>query len=603
MKTRRFGPSLRRVRRSWRKRWQNSWRAARPPVTIVLALAVLVLGTIGFRQYAPVHYTVLDSLYRAVTLFVFGGAVNPPIPVTLQVARIIAPVLTGSVAIGGILALSREQARVLGIRLLVGDHVVIAGLGASGSRLAFTLNDEDQQVVAIERDPANAHLAGCRERGIPVLVGDATDPAVLRKAGLGQAHYLVIVCGADDANVDAAAAAAAAVRTRRSVLTTFVHLDDLDLWRVMHEDAAVFTATRGLRLEFFNIAASGARLLLDQEPPFEAAPGPRPRRPHLLVIGLDGPGEQAILYVARLWLNSSPLASEQLRITFAGASAEADLARLRERYPSLETACRLDTRPGAIEAAKFQGGAAMIGENGRCDITRAYVFLDNEADALMAALALHVQPDTMRVSVAVAVADRASGIALVLTPEVGRFAAIRPFGVLSAALSPALLLRGNTELLAQAKHAEFLRHEQAAGHTQADNVSIAPWHQLPDSLKESNRRFADGIGRTLAAANCVLVPLPLRDPKTPHFEFTPDEVETLARGEHERWAHDQIADGWRATKAPTDPKDVTRKLHPLLIPWAELDEEAREKDRSPIRELPEMVELTGFRIQRLDSDG
>ena len=43
-------------------------------------------------------YDFLDSLYRAVTLFGFGGAVNPPIPLSLQIARIVAPVLTGFAA-------------------------------------------------------------------------------------------------------------------------------------------------------------------------------------------------------------------------------------------------------------------------------------------------------------------------------------------------------------------------------------------------------------------------------------------------------------------------------------------------------------------------
>ena len=592
---------VRAMRRVWRRRWQARWREVRPLATIVLVLAVYALGVVGYLQYrgaAPVHYDAFDALYRSILLFVFGGAVTPPLPATLQVARFAAPIITGSIAVTGIVSLSREQARLLGIRLLVGDHVVIAGLGATGSRLAFALNDSDTPVVVVERDPANEHLAGCRERGVTVLFGDAGDPTLLRKAGVGRAREIVVVCGNDGVNVDVAAAAARVPRTRRRVLTAFVHLGDLDLWRLVHEDAAVFRASRGLRLEFFNVRASGGRLLLDRDPPFPAS-APIPRRPHVLVVGLDGAGEQVVLYMARLWAASNPTGDEQLWITLAGPTAEADLARLGERYPPLLRICALDARPGTIESASFQAGDAMVGSSGRCDVTRAYVFIESEADAMMAALALHARPDALHVPVTVAVNDVGAGVALVLATESGRFARVEPFGIMTAAVTPQLLLGGTGELFAQARHAGYVRNEQALGHTRESNPALAPWEELHENWKESNRRFADGIGATLEAAGCVLVPLAMRDDGTPAFEFTPEELESLARREHDRWMADLEADGWRFTPGE---KDVDRKLHPLLVPWEQLTEEDREKDRDAIRELPAMIELTGFRVQRPNED-
>jgi len=593
---------FRAVRRAWRRHLQAKWREVRPQVTIVVALGVFALGTIGYLDYhgASARYGVLDALYRAPLLFAFGGTVTPPVPVTLQIARIVAPIVTGSLAVSGILRLSREQARVLVIRLLVGDHVVIAGLGATGARLAYALSDSDLAVVVIERDQGNEHLAGCRERGVTVLFGDATDPVMLRKAGVDKARWIVVVCGDDGTNIDIAATAATVKRSRRSVLTAFVHLGDLDIWRLVHEDAALFRATRGLRLEFFNVLASGARLLLDQAPPFPVLAAPSPRRPHLLLVGVEGAGEQVVLYMARLWAASSPTAEERLRITFAGPTAEADVARLRERYPPLERIAELDARQGAIESASYQSGDAMVGPDDRCDITRAYVFLDSEADALIAALALHARPDTLRVPVTVALSDAGAGIGLVLANETGRFAGIQPFGIMTAAVTPKLLLGGTSELLAQAKHADYVRHEVALGHTRADNPAIVPWDELHENFKESNRLYADGIGSTLETAGCVLVPLAMREGDTPGFEFTDAELERLARREHERWMNDLITAGWRPT---TGVKDAERKLHPLLVPWEELREAEREKDRDAIRELPAMIELTGFRVQRPERDG
>jgi len=432
-----------------------------------------------------------------------------------------------------------------------------------------------------------------------VLSGDATDPVLLRKAGIGKARAIVVVCGNDGANIDIAAAAATVRRTGPGVLTAFVHLGDLDIWRLVHEDAAAFRATRGLRLEFFNILASGARLLLDHSPPFPLVASESPRRPHILLVGIEGAGEQVVLYLARLWAACGPTAEERLRITLAGSTAEADRARLHERYPPLGRIAELDTRPGAIESASFQAGDPMLGPDGRCDVTRAYVFLDNEADALIAALALHARPDTLRVPVTVSLDDAGAGIGLVLATEAGRFARIEPFGIMTAAVTPMLLLGGTIELLAQAKHADYVRHERALGHTPEDNPAAVPWGELHENYKESNRLFADGIGSTLEAAGCVLVPLAMRDGDTPAFEFTGEELEKLARREHDRWMHDLVASGWRPT---TGVKDASRKLNPLLVPWEDLDEAEREKDRDAIRALPAMIELTGFRVQRPDGD-
>jgi len=587
------------VRRVWRRHWQTWWREVRPQATILAAVAVFVLGTIGYLDYRGAHYGVLDALYRAPLLFAFGGAVSPPVPVTLQIARIIAPIVTGSIAISGILRLSREQARVLLIRLFVGDHVVIAGLGATGSRLAQALNDSDVPVVVIERDPASEHLVSCRERGVTVLFGDARDTVLLRKAGVDKARAIVVMCGNDGNNIDIAAAAATVRRRRRGVLTAFVHLRDLDIWRLVHEDAAAFRATRGLRLEFFNVMASGARLLLDRAPAFPLS-AEIPRRPHVLLVGLEGAGEQLVLYMARLWLASSPGPDEELRITLAGTSALEDLARLRERYPPLERLAVLDARPGAIESAAYQAGEAMVGPDGHCDVTRAYVFLESEADALIASLALHARMDTLHIPVTVALSDASAGVALVLANEAGRFRGIEPFGILTNAVTPNLLLGGTGELLAQAKHADYVRHELALGHTRAENPAVVPWDELHENFKESNRLYADGIGATLEEAGCVLVPLAMREADTPAFTFTAEELEPLARREHERWSADLIAAGWRPTSGE---KDAERKLHPLLVPWEELSEEEREKDRDAIRELPAMLELTGFRVQRPDEGG
>ncbi len=73
------------------------------------------------------------------------------------------------------------------------------------------------------------------------------------------------------------------------------------------------------------------------------------------------------------------------------------------------------------------------------------------------------------------------------------------------------------------------------------------------------------------------------------------DIEQLAIREHDRWMAERRRSGW--TYAAT--RDNARKHHPLLVPWENLSDEEKEKDRDPIRNLPKLVERAGFRVRRI----
>jgi voltage-gated potassium channel Kch len=586
----------RRVRRAWRGGLRGRWQAIRAPLLLGIAAMSLVLGTIGYLQLTSVspRYGFLDALYRSITLFAFGGTATPPIPVTLQIARIAAPILTGYAALGTLLALTRSQARVLGIRLFLRDHVIVCGLGQTGGRLAAALVDH-VPVVVIEARADPGQLAGARLRGIRVVGGDASDPALLRQAGITRARTLVIACGSPATNVDVAAAASRALdpRPRRHPLRVFADIDDVELWSSLAAEAATFAARRAdFRLQYFNVTSIAAQLLLERDPPF--APGAMDDA-HVLVVGQDQIGEQLVLALARAVASERAGPAARLRVTLTGDTADAELAALAGRYPALSAYLDLDARPLAIDSARFQSGAAMQGESGAADITRAYVTLADEADGLQAALALHAAPGTITVPVTVAVVDVAAGVAEILGSDRGRLAGITAFGTVSEATSQRLLLRGVNELIARAQHVQWMRHlRSTAGDAAADNPNFKPWDELTDEQKEFNRRFADDISAKLETIGAVIVPRPLPDPAGDGFSFTADELERLAREEHDRWMQQRLRDGW----VYGEHRDNARRVHDALKPYDDLTEIDREKDRDAIREIPGALAAAGFAVSR-----
>lgn len=588
---------LRAVRVGWRTAVRPRWHEWRPAVLLGMGVSVLVLGTIGYSELPGQNYDFFDASYRAIALFGLGGTVSHPVPVPLQIARLLGPILTGYAALGTLLALTREQARAAGIRLFVRDHVVIAGLGATGWRLANDLI-EREPVVAIEADPTHERLPGARAKGIRVLIGQAGEPVLLRRAGLRHARALVVGCGDDGRNVEVAVAAAKLAEGRRDPLTVFVHLDDLDMWSSLSAEGPAFGFARSaVRIEYFNIFATGAQLILESATPGGMDAGDdTPWRPHILMVGLEGVGEQLLLQIARLWRSLGPGPEDRLRITVTGPNAEHEVAVLLQRYPSLEDYASLVTRQLAIESEEFQSGSVMLPEDGWA-VTQAYVCLQDDGDALIAGLALHAKAPAATVPVTVAVEDDAKGIGIVLQPNVGRFANITPFGLVAATTTGDLLLRGTTELLARAQHTQWLAHEEKSyrsGKVATRNANAVPWERLDEAVREDNRRFADDLQEKLRLIDAMLVPQPLPPAAEPEFTFTSAELEMLAEHEHRRWMDSKQRDGWRYGPV----RDNDKKIHDQLKPYAELDVVNKDKDRDAVRELPHMLELAGFKIQR-----
>jgi hypothetical protein len=162
-----------------------------------------------------------------------------------------------------------------------------------------------------------------------------------------------------------------------------------------------------------------------------------------------------------------------------------------------------------------------------------------------------------------------------------------PFGGL---LPPDTLRRLRDErddTLARAAHEHYLatlRNQNETGGTSQ------PWADLRENVRHSNRASADHITVKLAAIGCRAVAEAQK-----RFAFTEAEIELLARIEHRRWCAERLLSGWRKG----DERDNDRRLHPDLVPFEDLSENGRDKDRDNVKAIPEILALAGLSIQRV----
>jgi len=153
------------------------------------------------------------------------------------------------------------------------------------------------------------------------------------------------------------------------------------------------------------------------------------------------------------------------------------------------------------------------------------------------------------------------------------------------------VLGGTHEFLARLVHEEYRRHEEQAGRTPQTSPAMVPWDSLPEGKKESNRRQVDHMRTKLEPIGCRITRL--TDWDAASFPFTADEIERMARMEHERWCQEQRRDGWTPGS-----KDLKKKTHPELASWEVLPEPKKEKDLNTVRELPGFLARAGFQIYR-----
>jgi hypothetical protein len=138
----------------------------------------------------------------------------------------------------------------------------------------------------------------------------------------------------------------------------------------------------------------------------------------------------------------------------------------------------------------------------------------------------------------------------------------------------------------EARGAESRRRDALTG--MADGALLS-YGELPEDLKEQNRRNVRNIPDKLATAGYIMVPARSNEPP---FDFPGEALEVLAEAEHERWIQSRLDDGW--LYAPET--DKARKRHNCLVPWAQLSEEERDKDRDLVRGIPRILARAGYAV-------
>jgi TrkA family protein/RyR domain-containing protein len=604
------------LRRIWRHHVQPWFDY---PLLIVVGLWVLVwaIGSVSFWSYYKndPNRSVGGVLYSALQLFVleWSGKTGPGSPgLVLEITRFVAPVVAGGTAVGALFIILYDHILRLGIGGMR-NHVVICGLGEKGLLYARALREAGERVVVIEQNEGNELVRECRGKGVHVLSGNATHEDLLRKARIDRAKYLLSVCGDDGANAEIATTARRLVWGRKGEpLRCRVHLMDPRLCALLQpldragDDAAPFA------LELFNILSDGARVLLHQYPVFGKTGALRIPEPqaHPVIVGSGYLGESILLRAAESWRKRYQKLGRKLPVSLIDLQGYKRKQLFCSRHPSVREYCELYAYSADVNSAKFDPALLECQDPAACEITAIYVCLGDDSLSLQTGLTLSEWTRDRNIPIVVCL-KRDAGVATLVREadgaHRGAYKNLEAFGLLDQTCYPDLASKHAQDKLARAIHQfwqeDHRRQEEArdrqgtkgGGPPAPISPSLKDWDELDEQYRESNRYAADHIPVKLRAVGYGV--RRSSKPATAEFPFNAQEIEDMARMEHERWMIERFLGGW--TYAPGE-RDEQNRTNPKLLPWTRLPEEIRKEveieNRQMVLRIPEVLARANLEI-------
>jgi|GEM_PF-1624173 len=608
---------------------------ARHEWTIVGLLAVLafVLGCFGFAQTLTFAEdggpsSGWDVAYNAFRMFIFEAPEESAgWPLYLQIARVLAPMVVLYTAANAVWGLIEEQVALYLLLFHKRRFVVVCGIGETGFRIArdYCLNS-NKRVVVIDNDPLNPLAAELSNYGAIHVCGNAMDPLVLLRSQAVYAKELFLCTGDDKANIAIAKAVerltrrlsdgevqrleSIAQRREPSIggaapdvsLRCFLAVDSPDIYEVFSAHSFFEINSSRFAIRLINRRETIARNIFRVcAPDLYYRPATSSNEPlHVLFAGFTAVVREMILQTA---LTAHYTDFRLPQVTVLCQSSESDqVERFQHRYPHLAKTVEIDfvyADPMTLKPEKWHDMQMSTPFN------VCYVSLKSDVESILSARRLNrlrrhsgLPPLNFVVCLnqqnylAEIIDDDFQPITMDKTglPE---HEPIEFFECHDETITIDVIVNEALDVLARTLHNAYLNTQLADGGQPDNNASLAPWSELPAHKKKANQHAAAHVDVKLRIASCVACSISSEEPEGV-FPADGLMMELLAQLEHRRW----MAEKYLAGYSYGEVRDEDRMLHPDLIPWEELTEEDKEKDRANIRQIPHLLKLQGQKICR-----
>lgn len=314
---------------------------------------------------------------------------------------------------------------------------------------------------------------------------------------------------------------------------------------------------------------------------------------HLVIVGFDEMGTALLLEALRLchYPNyDERTGANKTRITVIDPKIPMLLPRFKSQYPYLNQIkdIEVDFKPNRIEDEEVRKMIETLVEDEQVVLTVAVSFYDSD-DSLSAALSLpdavyyHIDNKTIVPNTGTQVLVRQEikeGLADLLDEENGKYANLKIFGTLDKGVDDQLLDDKMAMCIGAYYHCKYSLNPPVdffelamTDIEKARQIAEEHWSSLNEDKRFANRYQVE-IYKTYQTYRSLLEKNP----------------ELLYQTEHLRWCAERSIAGYR-NLAEDGIKDEVYQIHRLIIPYHDLDQKEKEKDRDALVIMDKVLSL------------
>jgi hypothetical protein len=549
---------------------------------LILATVIcltFVLAWKGYKEYFAENNVQVDAVelfFCSINMFRAEYFFDPgPKPYTLVISQILAPCVTLYTLFIASLVLLRGKMR----RVFISRHAIICGLNEYTPLLIEKLNRDNTRTLVINESEDALLEPACLRLGAAVIHGAANSTENLRMARIQKATTFIASLGDDAKNIEAAFAAFSAISQSAPNGGTFhcyINLENSEWCTSFQGFRELTQSVERFEPVVFNSFQNIARVAFHRNPLDRVHICPNdPRQVHLILIGF----ERLASAIAVQFAHTCHFANNKKpKMTVIDRAIAEKRDQFLCKYPQFEKVVDVEFMEGSPGTPEIRAQLAKT-VNDTSDIVTVAVCKNRITDCFVEAFGLPPEYRDKDIPILIQLSEQSADTDFSRFTSQGDRCVI-PFAFKEDAID----LDFKIDELAQGFHAMYLERAGLEGQNPESNPAMRQWPKLDYLYKVSNRRLADHIDVKLRAIGCKTVSLDCAS-EARILQFSDEEIEIMARMEHQRWAAERYMDGWRL-----GPTDKPRRISSYLVPFDDLEPSIQEYDREPIRQLPGMLE-------------
>jgi voltage-gated potassium channel Kch len=569
------------------------WKDNSRKILLLISVVSVALGLHGYwivLGFTLSHFNILDLLYCTAQMFLLEANLDATkiVPIELSIARVLAPLSLGFAAWETVAVLFKEQFALSSLK----NHVIICGLGQRGFELAKGYIKANKKVLVVEADAENDLISSCKAHGALVIIGDATEGVVLRKARLQYARSLYAISGDDGNNFEIGAKVSRELGKITNAKITNINcyiaannvlLSDISPYSQKFRDISKTGSTRIVRINDL-----AARKLFQDFPLDRKVILPSDTTIiHIIIIGFGSMGESVLLQAVRMghFANGSKL---QISVFDQDASRKSKL--LIQTIPGLSQCAILDYYDVNFDSFEF---GEKISEliNNKSTVPYIVFCLNNTMLSVNLALRLRTITKEKIIPFYLRLNDNSGlGVLLNKIDSVGKekngdTLNFYGFGLIKETCSPDVFENWQLDIIAKALFDNF-KKRQHGSKIQNEEWLQKSFEKIDTTHRDHFRQEADHLPVKLRACGYKITNLKETSDTKRIKKFSPDEVMILAKMEHNRYCAELRISGWNYNTTYSTKLRTT----PDLVSWEILTKSEQQNRYQLLQDIPSVLE-------------